>query len=97
MTTEPLQVWTSGENGSPVCQFTRINLVAAEAANTEAIENEEDALAEFINGNKARESVQPAGVMGLLTGRYDDFQQDFFTREGAALLMQSPVWNPGGP
>ena len=101
MSDQPQLTWTTGvdefgnPDSSPVCRYTRINLVAADAANDTAVGNEEGALDEFINGNKARESVQPAGQFGLLTGHYPDFMMAFYTQAGAELLMQSPVWNPG--
>ena len=98
MTTDPLQVWTDGTGGTPVCAFTQINLTAAKAANEEATSHPDGTpIDEYLNGNLARESVQPAGVQGILTGEYPDFFMNYYTREGAALLMTSPVWDPGDP
>ena len=98
MTTDPLQIWTDGTGGTPVCAFTQINLTAAEAANDAATALPDGTpIDEYLNGNLARESVQPAGVQGILTGKYPDFFMNYYTREGAALLMTSPVWDPGEP
>jgi hypothetical protein len=97
VTTTPFQVWTDGTGGTPVCAFTQINLTAASAANDNATENDGTPIDEYLNGNLARESVSPAGTMGILTGEYPDFFMNYYTREGAALLMQNPVWNPGDP
>ena len=98
MTTDPLQVWTSGENGTPVCAYSQINLTAAKAANDQATSDPEGTpIDEYLFGNLARESVQPAGTMGILTGEYASFMMNYYTRAGAALLMSTPPWNPGDP
>jgi hypothetical protein len=95
--TDVQEVWTTGTNGSgpdgsPVCAFTRIELVVAE--NDQPPPEVAPPSAEFMNGNNARPSALPVRQFGLLTGHYPDYGIGFLTREGAAQLMQEYVWAP---
>lgn len=89
--TDPQDVWTNGtdefgEDGSPVCKYTRVDLVAVDAGDPGAPEH--------LNGNNARPSALPAGQFGALTGYYPDKNIGYLTQKGAEQLMAEYVWDP---